>query len=227
MISRRDALKMLFAVPFGSFDQGIVVRLALLHDGSALDALLGARMAVREAQRAATLLKTRVLAVEREIPAKTTSQEVEDWVALDHPTAVVVLASSGVERVLPALQRADVVINACAPHSAGLRAPNLYHVWPVNSGTCVLWQPTLERYGAAQLNARYRAAYDANMNGPAWAGWFAVKLVWESAARSRSGESRALAKYLQSTRAAFDGHKGELLRFTRDTHELQQPLYCK
>jgi ABC-type branched-subunit amino acid transport system substrate-binding protein len=89
----------------------------------------------------------------------------------------------------------------------------------------VLWAPTLERYGASQINDRYRARYRLPMNGGAWAGWVAVKIVAEAALRARSSHADEMLSYLESPAANFDGHKGWPLSFRLGDHQLRQPLY--
>jgi len=90
----------------------------------------------------------------------------------------------------------------------------------------VLWGPTLERYGASQINDRYRDKYGAGMDGSAWAGWAAVKFVAEAALRTRSTEPSRLRAYLEAPDTQFDGHKGWPLSFRRTDHQLRQPLYA-
>jgi ABC-type branched-subunit amino acid transport system substrate-binding protein len=78
------------------------------------------------------------------------------------------------------------------------------------------WHPSLERFGATQLNQRYRERFGSPMDSLAWASWFAVKAAAETALRNaveRIGTS------------GFDGHKGVRLRFRPDDHVLRQPLY--
>ncbi|HEX6632143.1 MAG TPA: ABC transporter substrate-binding protein [Gemmatimonadaceae bacterium] len=87
----------------------------------------------------------------------------------------------------------------------------------------LLWHPALERYGAAQLNDRFRARFDAPMDGAAWAAWFALKALWEGAARAHEATPRALAAALAAGR--FDGHKGAPLSFRAWDRQLRQPLY--
>src|SRR2546423_5858862 len=89
----------------------------------------------------------------------------------------------------------------------------------------VLWGATLERYGASQINDRYRGKYHVGMDGGAWAGWFAVKLISESALRARSVEPTKLLAYLEMPSTSFDGHKGWPLSFRRADHQLREPLY--
>jgi hypothetical protein len=82
------------------------------------------------------------------------------------------------------------------------------------------WHPTLTRFGASELNERFRRATGAEMTAPAWIGWVAVKASVETALRSETPlDCEALG------RARFDGHKGRPLTFDRSTRELVQPLY--
>ncbi|HEX7595292.1 MAG TPA: hypothetical protein VF387_03000, partial [Gemmatimonadaceae bacterium] len=90
----------------------------------------------------------------------------------------------------------------------------------------VLWGSTLERYGASQINDRYRDKFGAGMDGSAWAGWAAVKFVAEAALRTRSTEPSRLRAYLEAPDTQFDGHKGWPLSFRRTDHQLRQPFYA-
>jgi len=89
----------------------------------------------------------------------------------------------------------------------------------------VLWGSTLERYGASQINDRYRARYRIGMDGAAWAGWAAVKIAAEAALRTKSTDPAKLIEYLESSATSFDGHKGWPLSFRFADHQLRQPLY--
>jgi ABC-type branched-subunit amino acid transport system substrate-binding protein len=95
---------------------------------------------------------------------------------------------------------------------------------PAATDSVVLWGSTLERYGAAQINDRYRAKYGVGMDGAAWAGWAAVKIASEAALRARSSEPAQLLAYLESP-STFDGHKGWPLSVRSADHQLRQPLY--
>jgi ABC-type branched-subunit amino acid transport system substrate-binding protein len=92
-------------------------------------------------------------------------------------------------------------------------------------GMAVLWAPTLERYGASQINDRFRAKYRMGMDGNAWAGWVAVKIAAESALRAGSAQPAAIRSYLESSATTFDAHKGWPLSFRASDHQLRQPLY--
>lgn len=86
------------------------------------------------------------------------------------------------------------------------------------------WLPGLRRFGAAQLNDRFRARYGrrAEMRGPAWVGWFAMKALVETALRARAEDGDSLRRALLAAR--FDGHKGGALSFSPDG-VLVHPLY--
>ncbi|HEX6560122.1 MAG TPA: hypothetical protein VF021_11685 [Longimicrobiales bacterium] len=232
--ARRDFLKGMLAAPAflrvllaGSFE----LRLGIIYDDASTDALRGARMSVRESTRAAALLGANLTAVELRLKADTTAGKAAAWLASNHVAAVVTACTSPrLAQLLEPLMRAHVVaVNAAAPPDTvpGLCKTDVLSVVPAGSrqsqGT-VVWDATLERFGAAQLNARYQAANHSAMTSRAWCGWFAVKLLWESATRAGSADAPALRAFLASTRAAFDGHKGAMLRFD-ETRVLRQPLY--
>ena len=88
-----------------------------------------------------------------------------------------------------------------------------------------LWTSTLERYGGSQINGRYRVRYRAGMDGNAWAGWAAVKIISESALRATATRPAKLLAYLENPNTTFDGHKGWPLSFRLADHQLRQPLY--
>jgi ABC-type branched-subunit amino acid transport system substrate-binding protein len=94
-----------------------------------------------------------------------------------------------------------------------------------STGSTLLWSGSLEKYGASQINDRFRSRYHSAMDGSAWAGWVAVKLAAEAALRARSARPTALLAYLESPSTSFDGHKGWPLSFRSADHQLRQPLY--
>jgi hypothetical protein len=108
--------------------------------------------------------------------------------------------------------------------------PNLFHVasaaperrealerWqgPKPEGVKVVdWHPSLEKFGAEQLNQRFETRFGAPMDERAWAAWLAVMAAAEAALRNTTLE-----------RLRFDGHKGARLSFRPEDHTLRQPLY--
>ncbi|HEX8907217.1 MAG TPA: hypothetical protein VF771_20360, partial [Longimicrobiaceae bacterium] len=95
----------------------------------------------------------------------------------------------------------------------------------VADGRAAAWDARLEKFGADQLNQRFRARFGEGMDSRGWVGWFAVKLLWESTLRARSATPGALMVFLESDAAQWDGHKGRPLSFRAWDHQLRQPLY--
>lgn len=87
------------------------------------------------------------------------------------------------------------------------------------------WHAGLKRFGAEQLNVRFQERFGASMDSLAWASWLAVKAVAELALRNPGSGRSELPARMESF--GFDGHKGERLRFRREDHQLEQPLYVK
>ena len=71
-------------------------------------------------------------------------------------------------------QQGKVAPSPAVARSLGARADSI-----------VLWSSMLERFGASQINDRYRDKYGTGMDGGAWAGWAAVKFGAEAALRAR------------------------------------------
>jgi hypothetical protein len=89
-----------------------------------------------------------------------------------------------------------------------------FRVSPIDAGR-VAWLPTLEKFGAGELNQRFLREMKHPMDEDAWLGWVAVKIVAEAALRNRD-----------IARIRIDGHKGVPLYFD-DAGNLVQPLYDK
>lgn len=97
---------------------------------------------------------------------------------------------------------------------------------PAPAGTWpVVWHHSLERFGASQLNDRFRDHAGRPMDSLGWTGWMAMKVLWEATLRARTTDAGALARLLVSDRMQFDGHKGVRLSFRPWDHQLRQPLY--
>jgi hypothetical protein len=94
-------------------------------------------------------------------------------------------------------------------------------------GDVVAWDASLEKFGADTLNERFHTRFGRPMSADAWCAWVAVKALWESALRVKSGEARRIAEYLARDTTQFDGHKGRPLSFRTWDHQLRQPLYVK
>ncbi len=116
-------------------------------------------------------------------------------------------------------------------------SPSAFHVAPSEAmrrdavggagGDAVAWDPSLEKFGADTLNERFHTRFGRAMTADAWCAWMAVKAVWESALRVKSGDARRIGEYLSRDATQFDGHKGRPLSFRPWDHQLRQPLYVK
>jgi len=208
---------------------------------------MGVDLGMDEAARAATLLGGSVTLVG---PATTSVPDARNLIA-DQGASVVICSANDDETAElgeEATRRAVLLLNADAGADA-LRnsrcARLVFHVAPsdrmradarrlwsaegdrgsAGAADVTAWDPRLERFGAAQLNARFRSRFRRQMNSAAWAGWFAVKVAWEASQRARSMEAEAIADYLERDGTQFDGQKGVPLSFRRWDHQLRQPLY--
>lgn len=132
--------------------------------------------------------------------------------------------------------RADALRGECRPHVFHVEASERMYADALaaragdaaeaaEAAEAVLWHPSLERFGAGQLNDRFRARFPLGMDGAAWAGWMAVKVLWEASLRARTTEAAGLREYLTREATQFDGHKGWPLSFRAGDHQLRQPLY--
>lgn len=86
------------------------------------------------------------------------------------------------------------------------------------------WNYNQIKYSGRSLNSRYREHWGRPMGSPAWASWFALKMLWETVSRTRSTRPREIVEFLDSRKATFDGHKGASLVFRPWNHQLRQPL---
>ena len=88
----------------------------------------------------------------------------------------------------------------------------------------IAWHSSLERYGAGQLNDRFRARFGDDMDERAWAGWMATKILIDAVLKTGTTNARKLKSQL-TDKTGFDGYKGVPLYFDPETRELVQPLF--
>ncbi len=213
---------------------GLVAPVMAPAGSAAASIVRGARLGAEEAQRSAALFGGSVaLVVDTSI----------ERLLRDVRPSVVLGGGDGsscgylVERTV---QENVLLLNVgCA--SDALRgaacALHVFHVTPseamrrdamaaaASGGSVWSWHHSLEAFGAAQLNDRYRARYGDGMDAQAWEAWMAVKIVAEAALRTDSVEPVALGAYMVREQTRFDGHKGRPLSFRGWDHQLRQPLY--
>ncbi|MFL5483027.1 MAG: ABC transporter substrate-binding protein [Gemmatimonadaceae bacterium] len=131
-----------------------------------------------------------------------------------------------------AASRSSALRVSCRRHTFNVEASDSMYssalrrrTTPGVADSAVLWAASLEKYGASQVNERFRNRYKLPMDGSAWAGWIAVKIAAEAALRARSARPADLLAYLEASSTSFDGHKGWPLSFRSVDHQLRQPLY--
>jgi hypothetical protein len=196
-LSRRTFLAGL-AAPLLQYAPANPIRIGLLADDDASAALRGVRFGAEEAGRTASLLSRRF-----ELVGAAGQSDLLAVIALK-PTR--------------SASRATVIVARSTACSSAFR------ILPGNDPDITAWHPSLERFGAGQLNDRYKSKYGFGMSEDDWAGWFAVKMVAEAILRSNATSDRDVESYLMSARGTFDGHKGVALRFDQ-SRGLLQPWY--
>ena len=174
------------------------IRFGLAPDaGEALAA--GVRFGLAEATRAASLLGHR-LEMATEAPVMI--------------TADASLVTGGVTFALKA--GAAAYDEALAKARTEVAVPT-----KIEHARAVEWHHALHRYGASELNERFRKTTGALMRADHWLGWMAVKVIAEASMRAAADG----ALHAAIARGRFDGHKGVALTFAKDARRLVQPLY--
>lgn len=87
------------------------------------------------------------------------------------------------------------------------------------------WEPTLDAYGARELNTRYAERFGEPMETPAWAAFQAVKMVFEASALGGATDADALMEYFRSKQSIFDLWKGIGVTFRPWNQQMRQSLY--
>ncbi len=88
----------------------------------------------------------------------------------------------------------------------------------------VAWHWTWEHNGAPQVNSRFaRYAPARKMEGPDWAAWIAVRLVIQSAMRTRALDFKKQRDFILGP-GTFDGDKGLAMSVRPWDHQLRQAV---
>lgn len=87
-----------------------------------------------------------------------------------------------------------------------------------------LWHSGNFRYGATQLNDRFRDRFGRPMGPQGWANWAAVKLLGDLLVGEPVTPGADLAARLEEE-TAFDGYKGPPLSFRPWNHQMGQAMY--
>lgn len=236
------ALLALAACAPGRGDSGSdTVRIGFLDSPSFADDLVlqGVEMAIGEARQAGSLvgrsIALRIATASDPRDAERAARRLrrEGAVAIVAADDIVCRALAGVaDRVdivfLNAGCRADALRRADHRNTFHIEASDSMYRDAASPGAGAahgLWHAGLTRFGAAQLNERFEKHLRGQPSSGTWAGWMAVKVVWETALRTGRLDARVLAgSLLHPEQPGFDGHKGEALAFD-GVHQLRQPLY--
>lgn len=90
--------------------------------------------------------------------------------------------------------------------------------------TPTAWHWTFERYGAPQLNQRFRRRADHDMAAGDWAAWLAVRAVAEAVVKVGSAERKDVHQALRSQDLSIDLYKGVRGNFRDWDGQLRQPI---
>jgi ABC transporter substrate binding protein (PQQ-dependent alcohol dehydrogenase system) len=86
------------------------------------------------------------------------------------------------------------------------------------------WHWTWEHNGAPQVNTRFdKKSHGRRMEGPDWAAWLAVKMIVQSALRTRSADFARQRAFILGD-ASFDGDKGLAVSIRPWDHQVRQAI---
>ncbi len=86
------------------------------------------------------------------------------------------------------------------------------------------WHWTFERYGAPQLNQRFRRLAGRDMTSEDWATWVAVRAVIEGVQRVAVADPSAVAEFVRSDGLSLDLYTGAPGSFRVWDGQLRQPM---
>lgn len=86
------------------------------------------------------------------------------------------------------------------------------------------WSPTLEQWGAVQLQDRFEEAAHRSMRPRDYAAWVAIRTLGEALTRTGSTDPATIRGYVLSDDFKLDGFKGRALSYRNWNGELRQPI---
>lgn len=90
--------------------------------------------------------------------------------------------------------------------------------------TPMTWHWTFERYGAPQLNQRFRRLANRDMTSEDWGAWVGIRAVVDAVAQAGTLEREAVHHALRSPNLSVDLYKGVRGNFRDWDGQLRQPL---
>jgi ABC-type branched-subunit amino acid transport system substrate-binding protein len=88
-----------------------------------------------------------------------------------------------------------------------------------------LWEATLDKGRAVELNLSYLGRFGQAMDPSAWAAYMGIKIMADATMNADSTKTANLIKYLENPQTAFDIYKGPNTSFRPWNHQMRQPLY--
>jgi len=86
------------------------------------------------------------------------------------------------------------------------------------------WHPSLEQWGATQLQSRFQKLAKRPMRPLDYNIWIAIRSVGEAATRTRSADPAKLIAYIKSAEFDVAGFKGRKLNYRSWNGQLRQPI---
>ncbi len=87
------------------------------------------------------------------------------------------------------------------------------------------WDPTLDAYGARELNARFVARWGEPMDVASWGAYQAVKVLYASLTVAGAADGPSIRQHLAATDSVFDVWKGIGTSFRPWNGQLRQTLF--
>lgn len=86
------------------------------------------------------------------------------------------------------------------------------------------WSPTLEQWGAVQLQDRFEEGARRSMRPRDYAAWAAMRTLGEALTRTGSADAATVRSYILSDDFKLDGFKGRALSYRNWNGQLRQPI---
>jgi ABC transporter substrate binding protein (PQQ-dependent alcohol dehydrogenase system) len=86
------------------------------------------------------------------------------------------------------------------------------------------WDPSHDQWGAVQMQDRFIKLFSRRMTARDMQAWSAVRMIGESASRTRSGDPKVLLEFLKSPDFALAAFKGQRLTLRDWNLQLRQPI---
>jgi ABC transporter substrate binding protein (PQQ-dependent alcohol dehydrogenase system) len=86
------------------------------------------------------------------------------------------------------------------------------------------WDASHDQWGAVQMQSRFMKMFERRMTARDMQAWSAVRMIGESASRTRSFDPRIMLDFLKGPDFALAAFKGQRLTLRDWNHQLRQPI---